>query len=119
MLSVADTAAGSPHPLEALELALHAERRALLEHDADALLSSTAAKLAALRQTETLPPDAVPAERLLALRDFNQANGVLLARRRREVGWALRHLGRVESSGVYDATGQTGAKAAARCLGVG
>lgn len=119
MLSVADTAAGSPHPLEALELALHAERRALLEHDADALLSSTAAKLAALRQTETLPPDAVPAERLLALRDFNQANGVLLARRRREVGWALRHLGRVESSGVYDATGQTGATPAARCLGVG
>ena len=36
------------HPLEALERALNAERRALLEHDADALLSSTAAKLAAL-----------------------------------------------------------------------
>lgn len=106
-------------PLEALELALNAERRALLEHDADALLRSTAAKLAALRQAENLPPNARHADRLLALRDFNQANGILLARRRREVSWALRHLGRVESTGVYDATGQTGASPMARCLGVG
>ncbi|MFC5569004.1 flagellar protein FlgN [Lysobacter yangpyeongensis] len=107
------------HPLEALERALNAERRALLEHDADALLSSTAAKLAALREAESLPSRAVDEARLLALRDFNQANGILLARRRREVGWALRHLGRVESTGVYDATGQSGASPTARCLGVG
>jgi hypothetical protein len=109
----------APHALEALEIALTAERRALLEHDADALLSSTAAKLVALRQAENLPPDARNAERLLALRDFNQANGILLARRRREVSWALRHLGRLESTGVYDATGQPGASPTARCLGVG
>jgi len=35
------------------------------------------------------------------------------------VSWALRHLGRVESTGVYDATGQPGASPTARCLGVG
>lgn len=118
MSSVADPTT-APHPLEALELALNAERRALLEHDADALLSSTAAKLAALREAESLAPDGGNAERLHALRDFNQANGILLARRRREVSWALRHLGRVESTGVYDATGQPGASPTARCLGVG
>lgn len=107
------------HPLEALEQALGAERRALLEHDVDALMDSTAAKLAALRRAETLKPDAALVERLTALRAFNQANNVLLARRRREVSWALRHLGRVESTGVYDATGQSGASPRARCLGVG
>ncbi len=109
----------SVNPLQALEVALHAERRALLEHDADALLSSTAAKLAALREAENLPPNAGDSDRLAALRDLNHANGILLARRRREVGWALRHLGRVESTGVYDATGQPGASPMARCLGVG
>ena len=56
---------------------------------------------------------------LQALREKNHANGVLLSRRRREVGWALRHLGRVESTGVYDARGQSGARPQARCLGVG
>lgn len=106
-------------PLEALEHALNAERRALLEHDVDALLSSTTAKLAALRRAETLLPEAAAAERLTALRVLNQANSVLLARRRREVNWALRHLGRVESTGVYDSTGQPGARPQARCLGVG
>lgn len=107
------------HPLDALELALGAERQALLDHDVDALLSSTAAKVAALRRAETLPPDAAMAGRLASLRDLNQANGVLLARRRREVAWALRHLGRVESTGVYDASGQASAIRQARCLGVG
>jgi len=118
MPAVVDPRAAA-HPFDALELALAAERRALLEHDIDALLSSTAAKLAALRAAESLPVEAGSAERLLALRDLNQANGILLARRRREVGWALRQLGRVESTGVYDATGQTGASPTARCLGVG
>lgn len=118
-MSVTVDAAPVLHPLEALERALAAERRALLEHDADALLSSTAAKLAALRQAESLPTQPADAERLRELRDFNQANGILLARRRREVSWALRHLGRVESTGVYDSTGQSGASPKARCLGVG
>ena len=55
------TSAVSPHPeavhpavvadaLDSLEQALQAERRALLEHDVDALLNSTQAKLAALRR---------------------------------------------------------------------
>lgn len=107
------------HPFEALERALNAERRALLEHDVDALLASTAAKLDALRRAETAAPDAATAERLTALRLLNQDNGVLLARRRREVTWALRHIGRVESTGVYDCNGQPGARPQARCLGVG
>lgn len=107
------------HPLQALEQALNAERRALLEHDVNALLSSTAAKLAALRRAEALPSGEAEVERLTVLRAFNQANGVLLARRRREVSWALRHLGRVESTGMYNASGQPDARPQARCLGVG
>ena len=114
-----DMAFAIDHPLEALERALDAERRALLEHDVDALLASTADKLAALRRAEAAAPDPAAAERLSALRALNQANGVLLARRRREVGWALRHIGRVESTGVYDSNGQSGARPQARCLGVG
>ena len=107
------------HPLEALERALDAERQALLDNDVDALLASTADKLAALRRAEAAQPGVIVAERLEALRQQNQANGVLLSRRRREVGWALRHLGRVESTGVYDSRGQPGARSQARCLGVG
>lgn len=107
------------HPLEALEQALGAERRALLAHDVDALLSSTAAKLVALRRAEALPPEAALVERVTELRTLNQANSVLLARRRREVNWALRHMGRVEATGVYDSSGQSGARPQARCLGVG
>jgi len=113
------TAAIEVDPLEALEQALAAERRALIEHDVAALLSSTTAKLAALRRAEAMPTDAIAAGRVSALSALNQANSVLLSRRRREVTWALRHLGRVESTGVYDATGQPGARPQARCLGVG
>jgi flagellar biosynthesis/type III secretory pathway chaperone len=107
------------HPLEALERALHEERRALLEHDVDALLDSTRAKLDALRQAEVLGVGPQDAQRVRALNDLNQANGALLARRRREVNWSLRHLGRLDSDTVYDATGQSGARPQARCLGVG
>ena len=110
---------GDLHPLDALERALHEERRALLEHDVDALLGSTKAKLAALRQAEASQVGANDASRVLALSELNQANGALLARRRREVNWSLRHLGRVDADSVYDASGQSGAKPQARCLGVG
>ena len=106
-------------PLESLEQALGAERRALLENDVDALMSSTAAKLAALRRAEQLAPNESVVRRLTALRAMNQDNGVLLARRRREVTWALRHLGRVESTGVYDASGHSGTRPMARSLGTG
>lgn len=105
--------------LAELEQALAAERRALLDHDVEALLQSTQGKLVAVRALQALPAGAVTAERVRALSELNQANHVLLARRRREVGWALRHLGRVESAGVYDASGQSGVRPQARCLGVG
>lgn len=109
----------APDALTELEHALHDERRALLEHDVEALLRSTQAKLAAVRVLQSLPAGAAAAERVNALNELNQANHILLTRRRREVNWALRHLGRVESAGVYDSSGQPGARPQARCLGVG
>lgn len=105
--------------LDALQRALEDERRALLDNDAEALLQSTQAKIVALRRAETLQPGHAEAERVMALSELNRSNGILLARRRREVTWALRHLGRVESSGVYDAGGQAGARPQSRYLGVG
>lgn len=108
-----------PHPLEELEQALRDERRALLEHDVEALLRSTTSKLAALRRAEALPLDAGAVARVVELSELNRANGALLARRRREVNWSLRHLGRLDADTVYDATGQPGARMQARCLGVG
>lgn len=115
----APTPARAGEALDALERALADERRALLENDAEALMQSTQAKLAALRLAETLSPAQSDAPRVQALSELNRANGILLARRRREVSWALRHLGRVESSGVYDAGGQAGIRPQSRCLGVG
>lgn len=108
----------APHPLDALESALQAERRALLEHDVDALLRSTQAKLDALRAAEHVA-GAADIARVGALHELNRANAVLLARRRREVAWTLRHLGRAEATGVYDGTGHAGARAQSRWLGSG
>ena len=105
--------------LDALEQALNAERQALLDHDVDALLNSTQAKLVALRQVESRPLSDGVSERVVALSELNRANSVLLTRRRREVTWALRHLGRLESTGVYDAGGQSNARTQVRILGVG
>ena len=52
--------------------------------------------------TAPLPPHPV----LLAL--FERIKeGVLLSRRRREVNWALRQLGRSEDAAAYDAKGQS------------
>lgn len=107
------------NPLDELERALHAERSALIEHDVDALLRSTQSKLAAVRVLQALPPAAIEPARVSELNALNQANHALLARRRREVTWTLRHLGRIESGGVYDASGQPGARPQARSLGVG
>lgn len=117
--ATASAPAASLAALDCLEHALQAERAALLAHDVDALLSSTAAKLSALRRVESLPLAGDAPARVSALSELNRANSVLLARRRREVSWALRHLGRVDSTGVYDAGGQSGARPQVRCLGVG
>ena len=107
--------------MKALQQALDCERQAILDHDVEALIRSTGEKLSALRQLETLAAstDPTPLEpQLRALYQANQANGALLARRRREVNWALRHLGRSESSGAYDARGQTDTLQASRALAV-
>ncbi|QNN46731.1 flagellar protein FlgN [Thermomonas brevis] len=106
------------HPLDALESALQAERRALLEHDVDALLRSTQAKLEALSAAERVAGSADMA-RVGELHELNRANAVLLARRRREVAWTLRHIGRTEASGVYDGSGYANARAQSRWLGSG
>jgi hypothetical protein len=106
-------------PLDELERALHAERSALIEHDVDALLRSTQSKLAAVRVLQAMPADAVEPARVSELNALNQSNHALLARRRREVTWTLRHLGRLESAGVYDASGQPGTRPQVRSLGVG
>ena len=106
------------HPLDALEHALREERRALLEHDVEALLRSTQAKLDALRDAERLSV-AADTPRIAELADLNRANAVLLSRRRREVGWTLRHLGRTDAPAVYDGQGHTGARTQSRWLGSG
>ena len=109
-------------PLQRLSAALEEERRAIVEHDVDALMRSTQEKLDALRALEAaaagfgFPEDLQV--RLAELAELNHANGILLARRRREVNWALRHLGRTESHGAYDAQGQTSTAAASRPLAV-
>jgi hypothetical protein len=113
------TPAHAGEALDALERALQDERRALIDNDAEALLQSTQAKIVALRRAETLQPGHAEATRVTALSELNRSNGILLARRRREVSWALRHMGRVESSGVYDAGGHAGMRPQSRCLGMG
>ena len=104
-------------PLQRLSDALDVERQALVEHDVHALIRATGAKLEALRALEAALPVG-QAERVQELAERNHANGVLLSRRRREVNWALRHLGRTESSGAYDAQGQTSTTSAPRPLAV-
>lgn len=109
-------------PLQRLAAALDEERRAIIEHDVEALVRSTQEKLDALRSLEAAAAGfGFPAElqaRLAELAEVNQANGILLARRRREVNWALRHLGRSESNGAYDAQGQTSSVSPIRPIAV-
>lgn len=90
--------------VERLALALADERDALIGGDADSLLRATREKLAALHALET-DIDPGLAGRIAELAELNRANGALLARRRREVNWALRRLGRTESAPAYDASG--------------
>ena len=103
--------------LDRLANALAEERRALLEHDVELLVRCTQDKLAALRELEADLPDG-GRERLAELAEANRANGALLARRRREVNWTLRHLGRAESAPAYDARGQAQQLQARRNLAV-
>lgn len=107
--------------LDALSASLAEERRAILEHDVEALIRSTREKLESLQRVEQSVEASTAPElqtRLLELSEANQANGALLARRRREVNWTLRHLGRSEASGAYDIKGQTATLNSTRALGV-
>ena len=103
--------------LDALETALRTERDALAGTDVEALLRSTEAKLQALRAAEAAPLSAADAPRVAALAEYNRENGLLLARRRRAVGFALRQLGRTEAVG-YDRGGQRTASAWTRPIAV-
>lgn len=105
------------HPLDALQAALEQERQALLQQDVEHLLESTRAKLAALNEIESSGFRDTTHDRVRALSEFNRANGALLMRRRREVNWALRHLGMTEARGTYGADGATRAKMPARHFG--
>lgn len=93
-------------PLQQLSDALDGERQALIDHDIPALIAATGRKLEALRVLEARPP-LEQAERLRELAERNRANGALLSRRRREVSWTLRQLGRSDSASAYDAKGQS------------
>ena len=103
--------------LQRLSDALAGERQALLENDIDGLMRHTQDKLSALQALEAAMP-AGEEERLRELAEANRASGALLARRRREVNWALRHLGRTESAPSYDAKGQSSVLRGGRSLAV-
>ena len=103
--------------LDALEAALHAERDALSGQDVEALLRSTEAKLRALRAAESANPGQEHAARVTTLAAYNRENGLMLARRRRAVAFALRQLGRVEAVG-YDPRGQHATSAWIRPIAV-
>ncbi|WP_369938360.1 flagellar protein FlgN [Xanthomonas tesorieronis] len=107
------------NPLQQLSDALAGERQALLDHNVEGLMQATGDKLAALRALEANVPAGAEAESLLReLADANRANGALLSRRRREVNWALRHLGRSESASSYDANGQSSTLRMSRPLAI-
>jgi len=105
--------------LETLAEALRAERSALIQNDVAALGAANATKLAALRQLEQAELGDVERARVVELAELNRANGALLARRQREVRWALRQLGRGETVPAYGADGQIGMRARQRALGIG
>lgn len=105
--------------LDALAVALRDERRALVENDASALVSANAAKLSALKTAQSLSGMADMKPRVTELAELNRANGALLARRQREVRWALRRLGRVESGQGYGSNGKIQVRATSRVLGSG
>lgn len=105
--------------IDALANALDAERDALAANDAEGLLDANRAKLSALQVLEGSPPPPESHARLRELMDRNRANGMLLARRQREVRWALRHLGRTETASGYARDGRLAPAVAGRALGVG
>jgi flagellar biosynthesis/type III secretory pathway chaperone len=97
--------------LTALRGTLEAERAALIANDADALLRLSDLKLCNLRDVQaTACGDDISeiGEELRALAQLNIANGALIARRRQETVWTLRHLGLYERDSAYDGRGACG-----------
>jgi hypothetical protein len=107
----------TPSALDLLEAALVAERDALRGQDVEALLRANAAKIGALRAAEAQGPAGAPPERLRALAEYNRENGILLARRRRAVNFALRQLGRADAMG-YSPRGAYAQKSVGRSLAI-
>lgn len=105
--------------IDALASALDAERSALVSNDAEGLLRANSAKIAALNVLEHSEPPPETHARLRELMERNRANGALLARRQREVRWALRHLGRSDVQSDYSRDGRLGSQTRGRALGVG
>lgn len=105
--------------IDRLGRALDAEHQALLRNDNEALLRANEAKLQALDGLQRQPPAASNREQLQALMERNRRNGVLLARRQRQVRWALRHLGRIEAQADYRADGRYATQVRGRSLGIG
>jgi hypothetical protein len=103
--------------LDTLEAALRAEREALAGQDVEALLRSTEAKLQALKAVESAPIAPADGERIAALAEYNRENGLMLARHRRAVAFALHQLGRHEAVG-YDPRGQRAQAAWTRPIAV-
>jgi hypothetical protein len=69
--------------IDALASALDAERAALVNNDAEALLRANSAKIAALNVLEHSAPPPETHARLRELMERNRANGAMLARRQR------------------------------------
>ena len=103
--------------LTALDRALDNERSALITSDAETLMEANQAKLAALRQLEALQPEPEWHDQIRRLMERNRSNGVLLARRQREVRWALRHLGRSDTQAGYGTDGKLSFASKARSFG--
>lgn len=106
-------------PLDALEAALENERQALLARDIPSLLETTQAKLDALKACEEARLDDSDAARIARLSDMNRENSVILARRRREVGFLMRTIGIMEEGSAYQANGAAALRAHTRYFGAG
>jgi len=97
--------------LKALRETLEAERAALIANDADTILRLSDIKLRNLRDVRATTQPKLSddfAEEVRALAQLNIANGALIARRRQETVWTLRHLGLYERDSAYDERGACG-----------
>ncbi len=109
----------SQHPLDALEVALEQEREALLKRDLPGVLAIAEVKLQALKDVETVAIHDSDAGRIARLSEMNRENSMILARRRREVGFLMRTLGIMDSGSTYQADGSYQVPTHMRYFGAG